>query len=450
MWGAMVYRAGVGPEPCRVDKLTAEILAQKLEELKDETVRERAVSLSVSMKEENGVQGGLQHFLDGLPRDSMLCDVSLLLGETNLARYRILSSNVKIGLEVASTLREKPLRTPKSGADFLVNVLISVNIVLNWFNPNRSTRQARHAICTYALGRVHTFSQGIAAGWFGLLREVFRGLFEAYLRPDTFARTHGALGCLFGLVVAPFYILYDLLRGLLIFFDRIMVGIGNGCCGKDDLYLIDPMVQARVYQTPNDLNELLNYDSISESRRDQLKYAVRLANNASALFSTCNPQFPQGQWHWLEAEVAQLKATVIRQGKSRLSLKDDEYEILVDCLDTCTLERISLSRFCLFLGVAVKSRLERLNRAAIRNNPVFNAASIMLPMANPPVGDIDDEENEIKEPRLSFSIIARLKRKPQGHSMLEHENDEGIPEETPWASSPFPLRSGLSVRSTTI
>ena len=47
----------------------------------------------------------------------------------------------------------------------------------------------------------------------------------------------------------------------------------------------------------------------------------------------------------------QLKATVIRNGKSRLSLKDDEHEILVDCLDTCTLERISLSRFCLFLGV---------------------------------------------------------------------------------------------------
>ena len=437
----MVHRAGVGPAPCRVDKLTAEILAQKLEELKDETVRERAVSLSMSMKDENGVQGGLQHFLDGLPRDSMLCDVSLLLGETNLARYRILSSNVKIGLEVASTLREKPLRTPKSGTDFLVNILISVNIVLNWFNPNRATRQTRHAICTYALGRVHTFSQGIAAGWFGLLRELFRGLFEAYLRPDKFARTHGALGCLFGLVVAPFYVLYDLLRGLLIFFDRIMVGIGNGCCGKDDLFLIDPMVQARVYQTPNDLDELLNYDSISESRRDQLKYAVRLANNASAMFSSCNPQFPQGQWHWLEAEVAQLKATVIRHGKSRLSLKDDEYEILVDCLDTCTLERISLSRFCLFLGIAAKNRLERMNRAAIRNNPEFNAATITLPLMNPPVGVIDDEENENKEPTLSMNIIARLKRKSLAPSAQDRVADESISEEVPWASSSFPSRS---------
>ena len=369
MWGAMVHRAGVGPEPCRVDKLTAEILAQKLEELKDESVRGRAVSLSVSMKDENGVQGGLQHFLDCLPRDNMLCDVSLLLGETNLASYRILRSDVKIGLEVASTLREKPLRAPKSGTDFLVNAMISVNVVLSWFNPGRSSRQARHAICTYALGRVQSFSQGIAAGWFGLLREVFRGLFETYLRPDKFARRHGALGCLFGLAVAPFYILYDLLRGFLIFFDRIMVGIGNGCCGKDILYLIDPMVQAHVYQTPEDLDDLLNYNSTSESRRDQLRYAVRLANNASTLFSSCNPTFPMGQWHWLEADVAQLKEAVIRQGKSRLLLKDEEYEILVDCLDTCTLERISLSRFCLFLGLAAKNRLERLNLAPFETIP---------------------------------------------------------------------------------
>lgn len=447
MWGAMVHRAGVGPEPCRVDKLTANILAQKLAELKDEGVREKAVSLSVSMKSEDGVQGGLQHFLDFLPRDNMLCDVSLLLGETNLACYRILSSDIKIGLEVASTLREKQLRTPKSGIDFFVNALISVNTVLSWFNPSGSSRQARHAICSYALGRVHTFGQGIAAGWFGLLRELFRGLFEAYLRPDKFARRHGALGCLFGLAVAPFFILYDLLRGFLIFLDRIFVGIGNGCCGKDHLFLIDPTVRAHVYQTPNDLDELLNYSSISESRRDQLRYAVRLANNASALFSACNPKFPDGQWHWLEADASKLKEIVVRQGKNRLVLKDDEYEILVDCLDKSTKEQISLSRFCLYLGLAVKTRLERLNRAAIRNNPDFNTATTMLPQMNTPVGVIDDEEND--SPRLSINIIARLHRKSHQLSTLNRIPSETYGEEDQWSGGSCPLPT-KSPRSTTI
>jgi DNA-binding HxlR family transcriptional regulator len=53
MWGAMVHRAGVGPEPCTIDKLTVDILAKKLSELKNEGIREKVVVLSKSMKSEN-------------------------------------------------------------------------------------------------------------------------------------------------------------------------------------------------------------------------------------------------------------------------------------------------------------------------------------------------------------------------------------------------------------
>lgn len=395
MWGAMVHRAGVGPEPCRVDKLTVEILAKKFEELKDVKVRERAVELSTSMKHENGVLGGLQHFLDCLPRDNMLCDVSLLLGETSLARYRILNSDVKISLEVATTLRDQPLRKPRSGTDFLVNILISVNVVLNWLNPSRSTRQTKHAVLTYALGRVRSFSQGVAAGWFGLLRELFRGLFDTYLTPDKFARTHGALGCLFGLLIAPMCIVYDVFRGCVIFMDRVMVGISNGCFKADKLFLIDPMVRATVYQTEHDLNELLNYDTPSESRRNQLKYAVRIANNASQLFKLCNPKFPEGHWHWLEVELKLLTVTVIHQGKDRLSLMDEELEVLVDCLRQCTLRRVSFSRFCLFLGEAVKDRLGKLHRRHHKIRPDFNPAASRVIV---PVGDMDDDEDSLLKP----------------------------------------------------
>ena len=395
MWGAMVHRAGVGPEPCRVDRLTVKILAQKFEELKDQNVRERAVELSASMKLENGVQGGLQHFLDCLPRDNMLCDVSLLLGKTNLARFRIVNSDVKISLEIAATLRDQPLRKPRSGTDFLVNALISVNVVLNWFNPARSTRQARHAALTYALGRVRTFGQGVAAGSFGFLRELFRGLFDSYLTPDKFARTHGALGCLFGLLIAPICIVYDIFRGCIIFLDRVMVGISNGCCMADQLFLIDPMVRANVYETTHDLNELLNHDTPSESRRYQLKCAVRIANNASQLFKLCNPTFPEGHWHWLEVDRQKLKSVVIQEGNERLSMKDAEYEVLVDCLNQCTLERVSFSRFCLFLGEAVKDRLGRLNRPHLRARPDFNLVTPSVGRHIVRVGDMDDDEDSL-------------------------------------------------------
>jgi hypothetical protein len=418
MWGAMVKRAGVGPTPCPVHKLTAATLAMKLEELNDEEVRKKAKLLSVSMSHENGVQGGLRHFLDSLPRDSMLCDVCLLLGETKLATHQIQVSQVKISLEVAATLRDQPLRRPKTGTDFLVNILISANVILNWFNPIQLTRHKRHAICTYALGRVHTCSQGMMAGWFGFLREIFRGLFEIYIKSDKFARSHGAFGCLFGLILVPFYILYDLLRGLVIFLDRILVGISNGCFGRDELFLIDPTVQARVYQTTANMNELLNYDPPSDSRREQLKYAVRLANNASHVFFLCKPKFPHGHWHWLEVERKDLKATMIRSGKDRLLLKDEEYDILMNSLDTCSLENVSFSRFCLFLGWAVKKRLGRLHRASVRVSPEFNTSmSLLSPSGHAitPIGVIDDDDDDKWEKTLlQAKILNKFKGAQKG------------------------------------
>jgi UDP:flavonoid glycosyltransferase YjiC (YdhE family) len=75
MWGAMVFRAGVGPSPCPVGNLTTEILTEKLIELTREDIRKKAVELAEKMNQEDGVQGGLDHFLSALPRDSMLCDV---------------------------------------------------------------------------------------------------------------------------------------------------------------------------------------------------------------------------------------------------------------------------------------------------------------------------------------------------------------------------------------
>jgi hypothetical protein len=399
MWGAMVHRAGVGPEHCPVNKLTAEMLAEKLKALKEEAIRKKAVELSITMNNEAGVQGGLKHFLDSLPRDNMLCDVSLLLGETHLASYRIQSSDLKISLEVAAILRDKPLRQPTTGADFLANLLIFLNLVLNWFNPAHDTRYTRHAICTYALGRIQTFSQGMAAGWFGLATEFFRGLFEIYVISDRFARSYGTFGCLFGVMVTPFYILYDFLRGCVVFVDRIMVGVSNGCFGTDRLFIIDPMVRAHVYQTTANLNDLLNYDPPHEARRGQLKRAVRLANYARQLYLFCKPTFPKGHWHWLEVELKQLKAVVIRQGRDRLGLMDEEYDILMDCLDHCTVEGVSFSRFCLFLGEAIKNRPKPTRRALLRCTaaayPVMSAPS-PFGDAMIPVGDIDDDGEELK------------------------------------------------------
>jgi hypothetical protein len=75
MWGAMVFRAGVGPPACPVVNLTSEILEANMRLLTSEEMKKRAEQLSYQMSLEDGVLGGMDHFMSDLPKDSMLCDV---------------------------------------------------------------------------------------------------------------------------------------------------------------------------------------------------------------------------------------------------------------------------------------------------------------------------------------------------------------------------------------
>lgn len=102
MWGEFVNRAGVGPKPCPVTKLTTEILIEKLRELTSPTIKEAAVILSGQMNEEDGVLCALTHFWSELPRDSMMCSVSLIMGKSLLAKYRI--GSIPISHEVAAVI----------------------------------------------------------------------------------------------------------------------------------------------------------------------------------------------------------------------------------------------------------------------------------------------------------------------------------------------------------
>jgi uncharacterized membrane protein len=430
MWGAMVYRAGVGPEPCPVDKLTVDVLAKKLSELKNNRIRERAVELSRSMKNENGVQGGLEHFLDGLPRDSMLCDVNLLLGETKLARYRIINSDVKISLEVAASMREQFIAIPKSSSNVSAKVLKFFKGLFGIFNPIQPRRQTRHGICTYALGRVRTVSHGFLVGWIGFFIELFRAMFELYLRSDQYARNYGSLGCLVGLIIAPFYMLYDIFRGLVILTDRIMVGIANGYFKKDKLYIIDTLLRANIHDTISDINELRDYDVSSGCRLDQLEFATHLANNASYVFYLCKPTFPPNHWHWVDVDRHDLLTSVKRHGKSWLSLTDDEHEKLITVLAGCSLPRLSFSRFCMAIGISIQSRVNRMLRASILCDPNFNKATNDLGGVIP-IGILDDDDdddnddndvniNHVSKLRLRIvSMIAQLQPNSRNNNLQE-------------------------------
>lgn len=85
----MVSRAGVGPKPCPITKMTTEMLIEKLRELTSQTIKETAVALSHQMNEEDGVMSALEHFWFALPMDSMICTIGLIMGKSLLAKYRM-------------------------------------------------------------------------------------------------------------------------------------------------------------------------------------------------------------------------------------------------------------------------------------------------------------------------------------------------------------------------
>ena len=69
MWAFFVNSAGVGPKGIPVTEVTADILAEKFEALSSDEIQQKARDLSYAMSRENGIECGLEHFLEHLPRE---------------------------------------------------------------------------------------------------------------------------------------------------------------------------------------------------------------------------------------------------------------------------------------------------------------------------------------------------------------------------------------------
>ena len=224
MWGEMVRRAGVGPEPLPADanirkgddESAANEIAERLRTLADPNTKKAAEELSQKMALEDGIVGGLEHFLDDLPRENMLCDVSLLLGEIEPARYHINLNGLKVSVEVAAMI--EIMRKFRHGNE-MENIWPALQKTLQSFALGDIKKQ-RHSVTTYNLrGQVTNFFQGSFSSIYILIHETIRAPFQLYFKPDQFARTGGACGCLFGIVVGAFAIIGTLLGGILQFID---------------------------------------------------------------------------------------------------------------------------------------------------------------------------------------------------------------------------------------
>lgn len=228
MWGHFVESAGVGPKACPVNQLTVDHFTKSLKDLASPALQNAARKLSKLMAKEDGIQGGYFHFLDSLPKENMLCDVSLLLGEAVKARYELIgaglrSHGIKVSAEMAALLEldnKFEFRT--------ITKWIPTYERLNegyWY----SAAARRHAVTSYNLsGHIRTLRHGFFAGFSGLFVGVLSALTQIYFVSDKFARTQGAIGCIFGLLVSGFYLIFCCFVAILIFFDRLLIGITNG------------------------------------------------------------------------------------------------------------------------------------------------------------------------------------------------------------------------------
>jgi len=353
MWASMVERAKVGPAPCPIGKLTAEILAEKFKELVSDETRKNAVALAVKMKAENGVEAGLKHFIDYLPRDNFCGDVELIMGEAKRAHYRLKRQEVKVGTEVAAWMVPKPTRH-KSLAEFLKRI---PTLPKKMIKRRQERWLQRHAVMTHALGNPRTLAEGFMRGLSGCIRPLCISPWFLYTKPDKYARTHGALGCVAGLVTAPFFIAAALLYGLLIVLpDRILVGFRNEYLGHRDLFAIDGTVQFQVYSQISIVEELRDKPRPVGARKADIIHAVEISAAANAAFQASGAHFAEGNWHWRVVYADELKRNLLPSLKI---LSHAELEVVSRHLESEGRHEISFSRLCLFIGKAVKSRFQR-------------------------------------------------------------------------------------------
>ncbi|CAN9319441.1 unnamed protein product [Alternaria alternata] len=102
-WGAMVSRAGAGPDPIPYKDLTAEKLAGAISEaLKPESL-DRAQELCDKIKQENGTQKGAQSFHQMLNYDELRCAIM----PNKPAVWRLKRTDVKLSAKAATVLAQQ-------------------------------------------------------------------------------------------------------------------------------------------------------------------------------------------------------------------------------------------------------------------------------------------------------------------------------------------------------
>ncbi|KAK8113120.1 Sterol 3-beta-glucosyltransferase [Apiospora sp. TS-2023a] len=99
-WGAMVARAGAGPDPIHNKSLNAENLAEAIRFAMKPETQERAKELGAKIREEQGTDVGGQSFHQHLDVDKLRCSVA----PSRVAVWRVRRTNIRLSSLAAASL----------------------------------------------------------------------------------------------------------------------------------------------------------------------------------------------------------------------------------------------------------------------------------------------------------------------------------------------------------
>jgi len=261
----------------------------------------------------------------------MLCDVSLILGETHKARYELIGSGlprngIKVSSEVAALL------TSQKSIDW--HSLWSWIPTWDKFNDRYwyAAGMRRHSITTYNVsGHITNFFHGIFAAVFGFLYRLVTSFLQPYLVPDRWSRRSGAIGCLIGLIASPFYLLSYMFLAIIVFLDRIAVGIANGICRCDWEYAFDRNWRTEVRQTgviEAEMEQFLT-QGIPKARKRELLQALDFVVGARIVFENADPFCPEEHRHFVVVRLpALLQQIDTADAMTKLRLTDSDRDSL--------------------------------------------------------------------------------------------------------------------------
>jgi len=99
-WGAMVARAGAGPDPIPYKKLTSSALAEAVRVVLRPETQDKAKELGEKIREENGAEMGGQSFHRHLDVDSLRCTIA----PSRAAVWRVRRTKIRLSALAAATL----------------------------------------------------------------------------------------------------------------------------------------------------------------------------------------------------------------------------------------------------------------------------------------------------------------------------------------------------------